>query len=59
MTDEGVINSKRDNPVQKLSIIIELLREYNGNNDDDDLTVTIETLKWQKDVIYKFYTTPQ
>lgn len=49
----GLINAEKDNPEQKLYVIIELLKHY-----DTNLEVTLATLSWQKTVIHKFYQAP-
>ena len=48
-----VINAEKDNPEQKLFVLIELFSSY-----DTNLDVTLATLSWQKTVIHKFYQAP-
>lgn len=46
----NAIDPKKDSPIRKLSIIIYLLTQCN-----DQLDATIAVLKWQRQVIRKFY----
>ena len=50
---DKVIDAGFDNPELKLATIIELLSSY-----DADLDATIAVLKWQKQVVHKFYQAP-
>lgn len=49
----GVIDVEHDNIELRLSTIIQLLSECHGN-----LDATIATLKWQKQIVHKFYQAP-
>lgn len=49
----GYIDCEKDNIELRLNTLIQLLRESGGN-----LDATIATLKWQKQVVRKFYQNP-
>lgn len=48
-----LINPCLDNLEVKLSVLIQILSEY-----DDDLDATIATLRWQRQIVHKFYRNP-
>lgn len=52
---QGFIDCQRDNIELRLDTIIHLLTEY---GDNATLDVTIATLKWEKQVVRKFYQNP-
>ena len=46
----GAVDVKRDGLEQRITLLIQILREYDAN-----LSATIATLNWQKQVVRKFY----
>lgn len=52
LADDGIIDVKHDHLEQRLTTIIELLREY----DAEQLDATIAILRWQWQIVHKFYT---
>lgn len=49
-----LINPELDGLEQKLGVLIQILSEYK----EDNLEATIATLKWQKQIVHKFYQNP-
>ena len=49
-----LINAELDGLEQKLGVLIQILSEYK----EDNLEATIATLKWQKQIVHKFYQSP-